>query len=62
MHIHVIYLSRLKLGRMIDEGAFGRVYLADAYGITPGRYKSIVAVKMIKGELSTKVSRCHAIT
>lgn len=41
--------NRLKLGRLIDEGAFGRVYQADAYGIIPCRYKTVVAVKMLKG-------------
>jgi hypothetical protein len=37
------------LGKLIDEGAFGRVFTADAYGIIQGRYKSIVAVKTLKG-------------
>jgi hypothetical protein len=41
--------NRLKLGKLIDEGAFGRVFTADAYGIIQGRYKSIVAVKTLKG-------------
>ena len=39
------------MGRLIDEGAFGRVYCADAFGIIPGRYKTVVAVKMIKGNI-----------
>ena len=39
------------MGRLIDEGAFGRVYQADAYGIIPCRYKTVVAVKMLKGKL-----------
>ena len=34
---------------MIDEGAFGRVYLAEAFGIVPYRYKTQVAVKTLKG-------------
>lgn len=38
---------------MIDEGAFGRVYSAEAFGILPGRYKTTVAVKMLK-ENATK--------
>lgn len=38
---------------MIDEGAFGRVYSAEAFGILPGRYKTTVAVKMLK-ESATK--------
>lgn len=44
--------DKLKLGRLIDEGAFGRVYMADAYGIIPGRYKTMVAVKMLKDNAS----------
>lgn len=43
--------EKLKLGRLIDEGAFGRVYLGEAYGIIAGRYKTVVAVKMLKGFL-----------
>lgn len=42
-------LNRLKLGPLIDEGAFGRVYMAEAYGIQLGQYKTIVAVKTLKG-------------
>jgi hypothetical protein len=37
------------LGRLIDEGAFGRVYMGEAFGIIPGKYKSVVAVKTLKG-------------
>lgn len=40
------------MGRLIDEGAFGKVFKADAYGIIPGRYKSVVAVKMLKENTS----------
>ncbi len=40
--------EKLKLGRLIDEGAFGRVYLAEAFGILPNRYKTTVAVKTLK--------------
>ncbi len=42
------------MGKLIDEGAFGRVYLAEAYGIVPGRYKTQVAVKTLKGSQSKK--------
>ena len=44
---------------MIDEGAFGRVYVADAYGITVGRYKSVVAVKMLKGRFNVFLKLWH---
>ncbi len=40
--------DKLKLGRLIDEGAFGRVFLAEAFGILPNRYKTTVAVKTLK--------------
>ena len=40
--------EKLKLSKMIDEGAFGRVYLAESYGIIAGKYKSTVAVKTLK--------------
>jgi fibroblast growth factor receptor 2 len=36
------------LGKLIDEGAFGRVFIADAFGIIKGRYKNMVAVKTLK--------------
>jgi hypothetical protein len=39
------------LGRLIDEGAFGRVYMGEAYGIMPGKYKNVVAIKTLKGIL-----------
>lgn len=42
------------MGKLIDEGTFNRVYLADAYGIIPGRYKTVVSVKMLK-ENATKL-------
>ena len=51
-YIVIINKNRLKLGKLIDEGAFGRVYQADAYGIIQGRYKSMVAVKTLKGTIN----------
>ncbi|CAF0730467.1 unnamed protein product [Brachionus calyciflorus] len=44
--------DKLKMGRLIDEGAFGRVFKAEAFGIIPGRYKSTVAVKTLKENTS----------
>lgn len=46
--------EKLKLSNLIDEGAFGRVFKAEAYGIMPGRYRSCVAVKTLK-EKSSKI-------
>ncbi len=43
------FKPRLKMGRLIDEGAFGRVYIGEAYGIVPCRYKNTVAIKTLKG-------------
>ncbi len=45
------------MGKLIDEGAFGRVYMAEAYGIVPGRYKTVVAVKMLKGKKIQKQNK-----
>ncbi|RNA40231.1 Vascular endothelial growth factor receptor [Brachionus plicatilis] len=52
--------EKLKLSNLIDEGAFGRVFKAEAYGILPGRYRSCVAVKTLK-EKSSKMELSNFI-
>lgn len=52
--------EKLNLANLIDEGAFGRVFKAEAYGIQPGRYRSCVAVKTLK-EKSNKTELSNFI-
>lgn len=40
--------SHLKFGPTLGEGAFGRVVMAEAYGLTKPHQNEIVAVKMVK--------------
>lgn len=41
--------ERLKLGRTLGQGAFGRVVKAEAIGLEDGETSTTVAVKMLKG-------------
>jgi fibroblast growth factor receptor 2 len=42
--------SLLSLGKVLGEGAFGKVMQADGQGILDSGLKTVVAVKMLKGE------------
>lgn len=42
---------RLEFKQIIGKGAFGKVFLAKAYGIGGNEPTSLVAVKMLNGEL-----------
>lgn len=39
------------MGRKIGNGAFGDVFIADAYGVNGNPDKTVVAVKILKGNL-----------
>ena len=41
---------RLELGHVLGKGAFGQVFIADAFGICGDSGRKTVAVKKIKGE------------
>lgn len=41
--------ERLKLGRTLGQGAFGRVIRAEAIGLEDGETSTTVAIKMLKG-------------
>jgi len=47
---------RLVMGRKIGKGAFGHVFIADAYGINGNPDKTVVAVKILKGVLSSYIN------
>lgn len=40
---------RLELKRVLGKGAFGKVFLAEAYGIGGSENTSVVAVKVLNG-------------
>ena len=42
---------RLEFKQIIGKGAFGKVFLAEAYGIGGNEPTSLVAVKVLNGEL-----------
>ena len=42
---------RLELKRVLGKGAFGKVFLAEAYGIGGSQETSLVAVKVLNGGL-----------
>lgn len=42
---------RLEFKQIIGKGAFGKVFLAEAYGIGGDEPTSLVAVKVLNGEL-----------
>ena len=42
--------NQLSFMELLGEGAFGRVVKAEAVGLPNGAYRSIVAVKMLKGK------------
>ncbi|XP_022080786.1 fibroblast growth factor receptor-like isoform X2 [Acanthaster planci] len=46
--------DRLSLGKVLGEGAFGKVVLAEAVGISNKEQTSTVAVKMLKGNASER--------
>lgn len=48
---------RLVMGRILGKGAFGHVFIADAYGMNGNSDKTVVAVKILKGTFAWKWSR-----
>ena len=48
--------EELKFTRLLGEGAFGQVFLAEAYGILEEGVVSLVAVKTAQGKHWTKKS------
>lgn len=40
---------RLEFKRVLGKGAFGKVFLAEAYGVGGGQETSLVAVKVLNG-------------
>ena len=40
---------RLEMGRVLGKGAFGLVYMADAYGLGGNPGRTTVAIKVLKG-------------
>ena len=44
-----VSFHRLELGRVIGKGAFGQVFIADAFGIGGNPGRTTVAVKQLKG-------------
>ena len=48
---------RLEFKQIIGKGAFGKVFLAEAYGIGGNEPISLVAVKVLNGELLKVLNR-----
>ena len=43
--------TQLDLGKTLGEGAFGKVVIAEAHGLMKSGTSTIVAVKMLKGNV-----------
>ncbi|KAK3739187.1 hypothetical protein QZH41_017339, partial [Actinostola sp. cb2023] len=48
---------RLEIGRKLGKGAFGHVFLADAYGMNGNPDKTIVAVKILKVTCTATINK-----